>query len=402
VQASPVVAAPVVAKTVTAVQMFVGSIAPTQRATIGSAVDGRVIECPFEEGDPVDAGQTLAQLLTSTISLELKAAQGELEFRKQQLAELENGARPQEIEQARARMQAAVALRDFRQARRERLQRVSQSRGAVSEDQLDEAQATAIEAEELFAAAKAAHDLTIAGPRQEVIDQARAQVAIGQANVDRLSDQIQKHTIVSRFAGYVVKQYSEVGQWVNRGDPIAEVVAIRDVEIVAQVVEQSTPFIVPGTVVRVEVPAVATRMFEGTVVTTVPQGDVRARTFPVKVRVANQIDSAGPLLKPGMYARVALPVGRQEEALLVPKDAIVLGQAQPLIYVISVARAEGDEGQAMPVPVELGVAQGEWIQVYGSLEPGQLVVVQGNERLRPAQRVIVRRVVKSLDSSGKR
>ena len=57
----------------------------------------------------------LAQLLTETIQLEIAAAEAELELRKQQLAELENGTRPEEIEQTKARMMAAEARVQVRQ-----------------------------------------------------------------------------------------------------------------------------------------------------------------------------------------------------------------------------------------------------------------------------------------------
>ena len=68
---------PVVQREVATGQTFVGTIVPTRRAVVGSAVDGRVVELYVSEGDRVDKGQPLAQLLTETISLELKAAQAE-------------------------------------------------------------------------------------------------------------------------------------------------------------------------------------------------------------------------------------------------------------------------------------------------------------------------------------
>lgn len=396
---TPIVAASVVEQTVTAAQTFVGSVFPVKRATIGSAVDGRVVECPIDEGDRVEAGQKLAQLLTATISLELAAAEGELEFRRQQLVELDNGSRPEEIEQARARMEAALARRTYQVARRDRMATLFQKRKAASEEDLEAAQALAIEAEQTYAGAKAAHELSVAGPRVELIAQARAQVAMQQAVVDRLKDQIRKYTIVSRFSGYVITQHTEEGQWVNRGDPIAEVVFVDDVDVVAQVVEQSVVNVKPGLLVRVDVPSIPNRIFEGRVVTTVPQADARARTFPVKVRVKNELTPSGPLLMPGMYARVVLPVGMQKQATLVPKDAIVLGGPTPSVYTIAKATKRGQQGLATPTPVELGVAQGRLIQVTGQLPPGQLVVVEGNERLRPGQEVLITDIVTSDQST---
>jgi len=70
----PVVVSRVVKRTVAVGQSFVGSVKPSKRAVIGSAVSGRVVEFPVNEGDRVIKGATLSQLLTATITLELDIA----------------------------------------------------------------------------------------------------------------------------------------------------------------------------------------------------------------------------------------------------------------------------------------------------------------------------------------
>ncbi len=386
---APVVVAAVTKESVLDSQTFVGTVMPTRRATVGSAVDGRVVECDIEEGDRVAVGQALAQLLTETISLELETAKSELQYKQAQLEELKNGTRPEQLEQARARMAAADARQEYTAGRRERLRRLSDESRAVTEDEWREAVAAAIEAAEQYAEAVAVYDEAKSGPRQELIAQAQAQVDMQQAVVNRLSDQVAKHTIRSRFDGYVVAKHSEIGQWVNRGDPIAEVVAVDQVEVEVQVLEQSVPYVVPGADVSVDIPALAQSPFPGSVLVAVPQGDLRSRTFPVKILVQNQLIASGPLIKPGMYARVDLPVGTQQQAVLVPKDAVVLDRQSPMLYVIQGATNEGDAGKVAPVPVRLGSSHGSKIEVFGPLEPGQLVVVEGNERLRPGQDIVI-------------
>jgi HlyD family secretion protein len=390
---SPIVAAPVIEQSVAATQTFVGTVMPLRVATIGSAVGGRVIERPVEEGDRVEANQKLAQLLTDTISLEVAGAEGELQLRKEQLAELENGTRPEEIAQAEARMAAAAARQEFLDSRYGRMQSLLSSRGAVTEEQVEEAKSQSIEAQQIYLEMKAAYEMAITGPRLETIAQARAQVAIQEALVEKLRDQLQKHTVYARFPGYVTRKLTEVGAWVNPGDPVAEVAQIDEVDILAQVVERSIAYVPIGSEVSIEIPAIPDRMFTGKVITAIPQADVRSRTFPVKIRVKNEIGRDGPLLKSGMLARAALPVGEQVMATLVPKDAIVLGGAQPMVVIVNGAAAPGETGTPVSIPVQLGVAQHDWIQVTGGVKAGQLVIVQGNERIRPGQTVIVSRIV---------
>ena len=153
-------------------QTFVATVTPPKRAVVGSAVDGRVIDVMVEEGDRVEKDQALAQLLTETISLELEAAEAELELKRQELTEMENGSLPTEIEQARARMERARVASEFRQKDLERLSQLIK-RNAASDSELDTANSIALEAIEAYEEAKAAYQLAIDGPRQERLAQAR-------------------------------------------------------------------------------------------------------------------------------------------------------------------------------------------------------------------------------------
>ncbi|WP_182868527.1 efflux RND transporter periplasmic adaptor subunit [Stieleria mannarensis] len=388
---APVAVAETVQMDVAAGQTFVATVMPLKRAVVGSAVDGRVVELVVHEGERVAQGGTLAKLLTATIELELAAAQAELDLRNQELAELEAGSRPNEIEQAKAKMLAAKAEMEFGQAQLLRLQQLRKSNSA-SPEEFELVKSQASQREQVYLELKAAYDLMVEGPRTERIAQARAQVAFQQAMVDRIQDRIKKYTIMSRFDGYVVTEHVDEGTWVQSGDPVMEVVALDEVEVYAYVVEQHAAHITPGMTVRVDVPALPDELFTGQITTVIPQADAKARTFPVKIRVPNTITDSGPLLKAGMYARVQLPVGPPQRAVMVPKNALVLGGPQPLVYVVE--NGEGNSHSVRPVPIRVGVAMPNLIQAIGPLEAGQLVVVEGNERLRPGQSVRISRVVK--------
>jgi RND family efflux transporter MFP subunit len=393
-----VIVSPVIEREVAAGQTFVGTVMPLKKAIVGSAVDGRVVEFPLNEGDRVEKGDALAQLLTDTIKLEIETAEAELRLHEQHLAELKNGTRPAELEQAKARMNAAHARMNYAKARRARADALYQQRSAMSEEEWGEMIALAVEAEQAYLDLKSAYDLAVEGPRKERIAQASAQVAMTQANVNRLKDQLAKHSVIARFAGYITAEHTEVGQWVKQGDPVAEIAALDEVEVNAYVVEQYVPHIRAGMEVAVEVPAVSGRNFTGVVSAVVPQADVQARTFPVKVRVKNEFVGNDPLLKSGMYARVMLPTGAKQLATLVPKDALVLGGPQPIVYIVDTTPSTR-QGKARPVPVQLGIAEGTWIHVIGAVNPGQLVVAEGNERLRPGQDVQIQRVIEAPASS---
>ena len=379
-------------QTLSASQTFVGSVTPIRTSLVGSAVDGRVLEFLVNEGDMVTEGQPLAQLRTSTLSLQLAAARAERVLRSEELAELENGATREELDQSQARMKAARASMDFSTWTHKRIAALFNKGQAVSENELQEALSHAQRDEQLYEQARAAHQLTVRGPRPEQIAQAQARVLIQQELVNVFEDRIKRHTILSPFDGHVTVEHTEVGQWVREGDPIVEVIQLSQVDVLVHVLARDVGQLKLGAPVRVEVPALSSELLTGTVAVVVPQADEQARTFPVKVRLANQLVESAPVLKAGMLARVALPTGREEIMTLVPKDAIVLGGETPLVILADPQEGKKTAGTARLVPVTLGISTGDLIQVTGSLRGGQLVVIRGNERLRAGQPLTFRQL----------
>jgi HlyD family secretion protein len=192
------------------------------------------------------------------------------------------------------------------------------------------------------------------------------------------------------FDGYVVAKHAERGQWITRGAPIVEL-ASAEVEVTVAVPEHYIGAIQLGDPATVQVGALAARQFPATIDRIVPRADARARTFPVKIRLENPGTQNGHLLKGGMLAQVTLQVDQPRRSLLVPKDALVLGGQQPLVFVVREDPQTG-ELKTVPVSVTLGVAQEHRTEVTGALEAGERVVVEGNERLRPGT------IVRLMDS----
>lgn len=389
-----VIVATVVQREVSAGQTFVGAVVPPRRSIIGSAVDGRVSVLHVDAGDAVgppqpddsgtERGQPIAQLLTDTISIEIAAARAEMLLRQHELAEMEAGSRPEEIAEAQGRLGAAQALRDFTKARFDRTKALFDQSNTASLDELEQALSASIAAEQNQAAAKATADLVVAGPRKEIIEQARARLAMATENVNHLESQRAKYTLRAPFEGYVVAKHTEVGAWVSRGDPVAEVIEMDPIEIDVAVPEAFIAHVRIGAAVQIRVDAVPGKAFTGVVARIIPDADLRSRSFPVKVRLANPETEDGYVLKAGMLARVTLAVGPPIQALLVPKDSLVLGGPQPALMVVTV-NPETKVETVRPVPVQLGVTDGSLIQVTGDLSPTDRIVVIGNERVRPGQ-----------------
>ena len=382
--AVPVAAALVSTMQTASGQPFVGTVLPARTSDVGSAVDGRLTELPIVDGQHVAENEPIAQLLRGLLEIERAGATAELDRRRQVLGELQAGSRPEEIEQARATVAGFEARLSYAKDRLARMARLAE-RGTSTADELHDAQTELRAVEAQLRGSRAALELVESGPRKEQIAQAAAAAAVQEAEVQRIDDQLAKHTIRAPFSGWVVERFTEKGQWVARGGLIARIAELDTLEIEAQVPESSVAALREGAQVRLEFDAATDQAWIGTVARVVPQADLLSRSFPVRIRLENRIVDGVPTIKGGMLARAWMPVGAAGSVMVVPKDALVLGGPKPLVFCIDPSGPT--TGAVRPVEVALGAAVEGHVTVQGGLEPGMLVVVRGNERLRPGMQV---------------
>lgn len=402
-----VAVAPVVEQEAASSETFIGTVMAKRRSIVGCAVDGRVLHFFAEEGDLVKMqkpeeqdetmadliGQPVAQLRTKTLEIQIAAALAERELRAQELKQLE-ASLPQQLEQAKARKLASEAKSKFAQSDLKRVQGLFRQARAVSQADLDAAVSTGTSTQQDFLEASS-RVVELEQTSDLKIAQAQAKLLVQEEEVHRLTDLKAKYTIRAPFKGHVVTKHVEVGQWVQQGDPIVEIIELDPVEVelalpasyIHRLQGALAAKLTANEVLQVEVQidALPDQLFSGKVTKIVPDADRRSRSFPVKVEVPNSHDAGHPL-KPGMLARVSLSVGSQGKVLMVPKDALVLGGRSRMVYVMA-KTADGKGATAKPVNVTIGAAFGSMVEVRGDLKKGDQVVIAGNERLRPGQAI---------------
>jgi RND family efflux transporter MFP subunit len=229
------------------------------------------------------------------------------------------------------------------------------------------------------------------GARIEEIARAEADVATARARCEQLEYGLARHEIRAPFNGIIGAKLTEVGAWVGVGDPIVTMAELDVVRITAQLPERYFPDVQVGTPVVLTVDALGgdALPIEARVSIKVPMADQLSRTFPIRVDVPND----GLLLAPGMMARLRLAIGRDrgEQALLLPKDALVMAPDGTRTAWVLTPAENGDGLVVMPRGVKTGREFGDKIELTGDeLSVGDRVVVRGNEVLRPGQPVAVR------------
>jgi len=194
------------------------------------------------------------------------------------------------------------------------------------------------------------------------------------AQVEQFEIELKKKVIRAPFGGLVIKRQVDRGEWVSEGDTVAVIGKDDTIDIVAEVPERYIQYIKKD--MRVNATANGHNL-NGTVIAIVPRGDVATRTFPVKIRTANDY-----ALIEGMSARVILPTAESVNTLIVPRDAVIAKFGQNVVYVVSDSTAK-----MMPVQIIGYSGLNAGIQVKG-LKDGMLVVIEGNERLQDEQAVV--------------
>jgi HlyD family secretion protein len=369
----PVVVGTVVQQQVATEVDVVGSVEPQLVTTLSTEIAGVTARFDRREGDFVEQGKSVvAQLKSTELELALHEAEAELARARAELTKLKRGLRPEEIEEKRAEVAEKRAWIEKYAKDVERTKSLL-TRDMVSMSEFNQAEAT-------YLAAKAQYERTLRslrvaelGFRPEEIAAAEAEVQRLQAKVQRLREDVQKTIIRSPVSGFITNRYAEVGQWIERGGKVVDIIDLAAVLVRVPVHERDIRLVQLGDEAVVTLDALPGRVFTGHVKHIIPQADLASRTFPVKIEVPNTPDNP---IKAGMFARVTLRSGSAQPSVFVPKDAVVRRATGQVVFVIH-------DTHVRMVAVKTGRTHDSFIEVIaGAVKPGDTVVVTGNEMLQ--------------------
>ena len=208
-------------------------------------------------------------------------------------------------------------------------------------------------------------------------EEAEAQIVRGQIAKDLVEIELRDGIIRAPFPGVVTLRHTSEGAWLRVGDPVVTLVNDVDLEIEADVPAERLGGLLPGTQIEA-VLAQNNIHLQAQVRAVIPDEDPAARTRPVRFSpLLNELKQA---LAINQSVTLMLPSSATSEVVSVAKDAVIRKGAQAMVYLVK-------DGTAQPRPVQLGEAVGNRFQVLQGLAPGDVVVVRGNERLRPGQNV---------------
>lgn len=258
---------------------------------------------------------------------------------------------------------------------------------AVDTRALDQALA---EAEALFGQAEDEHRRARALFEKRSVtrsDLVEAETArdVAEARLASARLQLEKSRLEAPWAGTVAERRVEVGDYVVPGQAMFELVEVRRLKVVAPVPAADVPFVEVGEPVTIQVSSRPGETFQGRVVRLGAELDPGSRTLSLEA----ELDNLDGRLKPGMLARLRIPRRAFPDALLVPLDAVMDLEDARAVYVVDGEAPPRGPHRAARREVTLGPALGERVVVLSGLSPGDRVIVDGQGRVAPGQRVEV-------------
>jgi RND family efflux transporter MFP subunit len=247
--------------------------------------------------------------------------------------------------------------------------------------QVEQARAQTALARETWERRKRLYEEDRVGTELEYL-QARYNAEQAEANLELLEARLRRTTIRAPIHGVLDSREVEVGSMVSAGSPVAHIVELDPVKITAGVPERYAPDVQPGAEATVTFDVLPGEEFRGEISYVGAVVNSRNRTFPVEFVLPNP----GGLIKPEMVANVRVVRRTMEDAVVVPQEALVRIQDGYQVFVV-----EEEEGEAVALArtVEPGPAQNNRVVIRSGLEPGEKLIVVGQQSVASKDRVNV-------------
>ena len=204
----------------------------------------------------------------------------------------------------------------------------------------------------------------IGGASKSEWDARRLQYEVAKATYENL---LENTTLVAPISGIVTARNYDNGDMAG-GLPVLVIEQIRPVKIMINISENLFARVRKGMKVDVNFEAYGDEVFAGSISRIYPTINNATRTFAAEVTIPNNDER----VRPGMFARVTLPYGKQNR-VVTPDRSVnkLMGSGDRYVYVLEA------DGTVRYSKVELGRRLGSEWEILSGLESGETVVVKG-------------------------
>jgi RND family efflux transporter MFP subunit len=212
-------------------------------------------------------------------------------------------------------------------------------------------------------------DEALSRERMAEQDVEQARVARDRARLD-----LSRAMVRAPFDGVIAERLQQSGEFVAGGTPLLRLVNERDLEVVARAPMTTADTVNAGAIAQL---IDGERKGTGKVRAVIPVGDERSRMVELRIALTDRT------WRVGAPVRVEIAPQALKAVVTVPRDAVILRQGASYVM-----RVKADN-TAERVAVNIGPGHANNVQIDGTLQAGDRVVVRGGERLEPGQPVKV-------------
>ena len=213
---------------------------------------------------------------------------------------------------------------------------------------------------------------------EEELDQSTTQRTLAATDYEQIKVKYNHGFPRSPITGIINHLYVDVGEFIDTGKPIADIVNINRIKINVRVPELDVRFVLEGQITPVRIDAFPERQLSGKVDFVAFKADPATKTFLVRTLIDNPFGD----IRPGMIARAAFVRRVISDALVVPLFALVDKGGERLVFIEK-------DGVAQSRTVSIGVIEGDQVQITSGLKAGDHLIVKGHTEVEDGMKVSV-------------
>ena len=315
----------------------IGRFIAKESGIVATRIAERVHKMMVQVGDRVEKGDVVAKLSSDRLNSRIQLLQSDLRRMDSQLAK--EVANDKKMEQTHKRILALRSSNAFRKDREQDSER----------------------------------DLEITG---EMVSRAKADISRAKANLTMGQIALEDAKIIAPYQGVVVKRHTISGNYVRVGDPIITLLNDTDLEIEADVPSIRALELKANTKVKAKLQNGLS--FNAYIRAVIPQENSQTRALAVRLNIGDGPHTRG--LTGNQSVTLQIPIGKSTKVITVHKDAVIVKNGEKMVFIVK-------QGKVSIQPTKLGRAARGRFEVLDGLKPGDIVVIRGNERLRPGESV---------------
>ena len=370
-----------------------GYIVAHHKINVNSKVTGRVAWIGVEKGDKVKEGQVLVRLEDEEFRAQYQQARGAVENAKAYLQELQNGSRPEEVQQAQHNLDEARATAVNDKITLDRTRELF-GQGVLSKQALDDATAKYEADQQRVNSLNQAFTMSKIGPRAEEIARAKGALIQAEGQAAYAKSLLDATVIRAPVTGTILERKVEKGELLTaqfastaEGGPQGSVVALadlKDLQVENDIAQNDFSRLKPKQKAIVTVDAFPNLKWDGEIAEMSPEANRQKATVQVKVQILNPDEH----LRPDMNATVKFLADQdykgntQASGAVVPTGAVRDHDGKKVVFIVV-------NGKTVEKPVKILEQRSNGYLVDGPIN-GENVITSGPENLKDGESVRIK------------